>query len=44
LYVNRCCNFRDKYVIKKEAEKFLKYTNLTIETQRMWDVKTSDTG
>jgi RNase P/RNase MRP subunit POP5 len=27
-------------VIKKEAEKILKYKNLTIEIQCMWNVKT----
>jgi hypothetical protein len=27
-------------VIKKEAEKILKYKDLIIEIQRMWDVKT----
>ena len=27
-------------MIKKEAEKILKYKDLTIETQRMWNVKT----
>jgi hypothetical protein len=27
-------------VIQKEAEKILKYENLSIETQRMWNVKT----
>jgi hypothetical protein len=27
-------------VIKKEAEKILKYKDLAIETQRMWKVKT----
>jgi len=27
-------------VIKKEAEKILKYNDLTIEIQRMWNVKT----
>jgi len=26
-------------VIKKEAEKILKYKNLTIEMQRMWSIK-----
>ena len=30
----------DRNVIKKEAEKILTYKNLTIEIQRMWDVKT----
>ena len=31
---------RDRNVIKKEAEKILKYKDLTIEMQRMWNVKT----
>ena len=31
----------DSNVIKKEAEKFLKYKDLTIEIQRMWNVKTT---
>ena len=30
----------DRNVIKKEAEKFLKYKDLTKEIQRMWNVKT----
>ena len=30
----------DRKVIKKEAEKILKYKDLTIEMQRMWNVKT----
>jgi len=30
----------DKNVIKKEAEKILKYKELVIEMQRMWNVKT----
>ena len=30
-----------KNVIKKEAEKILKYKDLTIEIQRMWNVKTN---
>jgi hypothetical protein len=30
----------DRNVIKKEAEKILKYKDLTIEIQRVWNVKT----
>ena len=30
----------DRNVIKKEAEKILKFKDLTIEIQRMWNVKT----
>ena len=30
----------DRNVIKKEADKILKYKNLTIEIQLMWNVKT----
>ena len=30
----------DRNVIKKEAEKILKYKHLTTEIQRMWNVKT----
>jgi hypothetical protein len=30
----------DRNVIKKEAEKILKYRDLTIEIQSMWNVKT----
>ena len=29
----------DRNVIKKEADKILKYKDLTIEIQRMWNVK-----
>jgi hypothetical protein len=29
----------DRNVIKKEAEKILKYKDLIIEIQRMWNVK-----
>jgi hypothetical protein len=29
----------DRNVIEKEAEKILKYKDLTIEIQRMWNVK-----
>jgi len=30
----------DRKVIRKEAEKIIKYKDLTIEIQRMWNVKT----
>jgi hypothetical protein len=30
----------DRNMIKKEAEKILNYKDLTIEIQRMWNVKT----
>ena len=30
----------NRNVIKKEAEEILKYKDLTIEIQRMWNVKT----
>jgi hypothetical protein len=30
----------DRNVVKKEAEKILKYEDLTIEIQRMWNLKT----
>jgi hypothetical protein len=30
----------DRNVIKKKAEKYVKYKDLTIEIQRMWNVKT----
>jgi hypothetical protein len=29
----------DRNVMKKEAKKILKYNDLTIEIQRMWNVK-----
>jgi len=34
----------DRNVIKKEAEKILRYKDLTIEIQRMWNVKTKVTA
>jgi len=43
---NRTCTLIDvaisggRNAIKKEAEKILKYKDLTIEIQRMWNVKT----
>jgi hypothetical protein len=40
MHVNRCCILGDRNVIKKEAEMILKYEDLTIEIQRMWNVKT----
>jgi hypothetical protein len=40
MYVNRCCNFGDKNMIKKEAEKIIKYKDITIEIRRLWNVKT----
>jgi hypothetical protein len=33
----------DRNVIKKEAEKIIKYKDLITETQRMWNVKTKVT-
>ena len=30
----------DRNVIKKEAERILKYKDITLEIQRMWNVKT----
>jgi hypothetical protein len=30
----------ERNVIKKEAEKILKYKDLTIEIQRLWNIKT----
>ena len=32
---------KDRNVIKKEAEKILKYKDLIIEIQRMWNVKST---
>jgi hypothetical protein len=39
MHVNRY-NFRRQNVIKKEAEKILKYKELTIEIQRMCNIET----
>jgi len=35
---------RDRNVIKKEAEKILKYKDLTVEIQGTWNVKKGDTN
>jgi hypothetical protein len=40
MYSNTCCNFRKQECGKKEAEKILKYKDLIVEIQRMWNVKT----
>jgi len=40
MYVNRLAISGDRNVIKKEAEKILRYKDLTIEIQCMWNVKT----
>jgi len=40
MYINRLCNFRRHKYDLKEAEKILKYKDLTTEIQRMWNVKT----
>jgi cytochrome b subunit of formate dehydrogenase len=40
MYVNtsRCCNFRRKNLIKKNAENILKYKDFTQDIQRVWNV------
>jgi len=37
--VNKHHTFRRKNIIQKEAEEILKYKNLTIEIQCMWNIK-----
>jgi hypothetical protein len=39
MHVNRCSNLRRQKCDKKEAEKILKYKDLTLEIQRMWNIK-----
>jgi hypothetical protein len=39
MYVDRCSSLGDRNVVQKEAEKILKYKDLTMELQRMWTVK-----
>ena len=41
MYANRCCNFSRQKSDKKDAEKLLKYKNITIEIQHMWNVTTN---
>jgi hypothetical protein len=36
---NRCSNLRRQKCDKKEAEKILKYEDLTIEIQLIWNVR-----
>jgi hypothetical protein len=37
--VNRCCSFSgDRTAIRKEAKNILKYKDLTIEIQCMWNI------
>jgi hypothetical protein len=43
-YVNRCCHLGDRNIIKKEAEKILKYKDHTIDMQHIWNIKKSDTN
>jgi hypothetical protein len=40
VYVDRCRNSRRQECDSKSSEKILKYKDLIIEIQRMWDVKT----
>ena len=40
MYVNRCCDLGKQKCDKKEAEKILKYKDLTIEIQCMRKIKT----
>ena len=40
MYVNRRCNLRREKCDLKKADKILKYKDLTIEIQHMWNVTT----
>jgi hypothetical protein len=40
MYVNWHCNIRRQKCDKKEAKNILKYKDLTIEIQHMWNIKT----
>jgi hypothetical protein len=39
-HVKRCCKFRRKNMIKREAKKIIKYKEFTTEIQQMWKVTT----
>jgi hypothetical protein len=39
MHVNNVVNSGDRNVVKKEAEKILKYKDLTTEIQRMWNAR-----
>jgi hypothetical protein len=39
MYFERCCVSGDMNMIKKEAEKTLRYKDLITEIQRIWNVK-----
>jgi len=39
MYVNRCCNSWRQKSDQEKSEKILKYKDLVIEIQRMWNVK-----
>ena len=40
MFVNRCLNSGTRNVMEKKAETILKYKDLTIDIQCMWNVKT----
>jgi hypothetical protein len=41
MYANRCCNFRRQKCDKERNREYSKYKDLTMEVQRMWNVKTN---
>ena len=40
IHINKVAILGDRHVIRKEAEKILKYDDLTLEIEGMWTVKT----